>query len=693
MPNRLANEISPYLLQHATNPVDWHPWGPEALAKAKREDKPIFLSVGYSACHWCHVMERESFENESIARLLNEHFVPVKVDREERPDLDRIYMDAVQAISGRGGWPLSVFLTPDQEPFFGGTYWPPQARMGLPGFGAVLAAVADAWENRRREVLGQARLLTERLRTQGLCAAPGLPLSEELFRSAAENLTRGLDPVHGGFRGSPKFPQPVCLQLGFRLWRRQRNERLLDLLGLTLDNMARGGIYDHLAGGFARYCVDAQWRVPHFEKMLYDNALLADAYLDGFLATGRPDYARVAGETLDYILTYLADPAGGYHSSEDADSGGEEGAFYLWTPEETRQILGREAAETFCCVYGVSEAGNFAGKSILHLARTMSENAASTGRSQGELERMLAASRARLLQARDRRVRPGKDDKVLVSWNALTIHALARAAGILEEAKYLAAASRAAEFILARMRLDDGSLLHCWRAGTAKQGAYVDDYALLANALVTLYEASFEERWVEEAVRVADAMLDRFYDPAEGGFYFTAHDHEPLIARVKDLCDDATPSGSGSAAMALVRLGKLTSRAGYVEAAGKTLLFGSGLMQRAPLAGAQLLMALELYVGPTPQIVILGNRDGMETAAALRGLRRRFIPNRVVAFRDPSRAGGGFPHLDALFAGKAAGGRSPSVYVCQDLTCSAPVAGADEAETIWARLAAEGGSA
>ncbi len=689
MPNQLAHETSPYLLQHVNNPVDWHPWGPEALEKSKDEDKPIFLSIGYSACHWCHVMEHESFENDDIAHTLNKHFVSIKVDREERPDLDQIYMNAVQMMTGRGGWPMSMFLTPELKPFFGGTYWPPTSKMGMPGFDQVLAGVIDAWHKRRPQAIEQADELTERLQQIGPAVGSGQGPRLETLLAAEADLERSCDMVNGGFDGAPKFPHPMALQLLMRIWRRRPNDQLLDLIRLNLDKMAHGGIYDHLAGGFARYSVDAQWLVPHFEKMLYDNAMLADAYLDGYLVTKNGEYARVARETLDYILHYMTDPQGGFHSTEDADSESEEGKFYVWAPAEIRQILGDEAAERFCYVYDVTEQGNFEGKNVLNLPKTIEQCARIKGWDQQELEAELAQSRAKLLKVRDERVRPGKDDKILASWNGLMIHTMARAAGILDDEKYLTAATRAAEFIFGNMRRNPGRLLHSWRNGQAKFDAYLDDYAILINALVTLYEASFDERWIDEAVRFADIVMENFHDDEGSGFFYTANDHEELIARNKDIYDNATPSSSAVAATGLLRLGKLCGRSSYLQGAEEVLRLGAGVMERSAIAGAQLLIALDMNLGPTPEIVILGNKDEPETAAALRDLRRRFVPNRVVTCRSSVEAAGS-SNLAKIFAGKTKRDGSPTVFVCENFTCQTPVIGQEAARKMWEILAMVG---
>lgn len=689
MPNRLANETSPYLLQHANNPVDWHPWGSEALARSKAEQKPIFLSIGYSACHWCHVMEHESFENASIAAALNDKFINIKVDREERPDLDQIYMNAVQLITGRGGWPMSVFLTPDLQPFFGGTYWPPEPRMGMPGFAQVIVAVDDAWQNRREQAIEQAGELTRHLQHVGAGDEAVGELAPELLGHAVAKLEQVFDFSHGGFGQAPKFPHSMDLQLLMRVWFRARRDGVLDMVKLNLNKMAQGGIYDHLAGGFARYSVDARWLVPHFEKMLYDNALLTGAYLDGYLLTKDEAYADVARETLDYILGYMTDERGGFHSTEDADSEGEEGKFYVWTPAEIQEILGDEKADRFCYVYDVTDSGNFEGHSILNLPRTIAQCAALRGWDMDELKDELSASRAVLLAFRDQRVRPGKDDKILVSWNALMIDSMARAAGILGDSLYLDAAVAATEFILDEMCRDDGRLLHSWRNGEAKFDAYLDDYSYLINALVSLYEASFDERWINEAVTFADLLLTHFSDTASGGFYFTADDHEPLIARNKDIHDSSVPSGNAMSATALLRLGKLTGNSGYLEAARSALESAVGVMRQSPTAAGQMLIAADMYFAPAKEIVILGTSNA-DVAQVASDLSKRYIPNYVVAARTAGSQAGS-AHLDPIFQGKDVADGSVSVFVCENFACQAPVSGVEQIESLWNELASNPG--
>jgi uncharacterized protein len=593
--NSLAREISPYLLQHAANPVAWQPWGPEALARARAEQRPIFVSIGYSACHWCHVMAHESFENPDIAELLNRDFICIKVDREERPDLDQIYMDAVQAMTGQGGWPMSVFLTPEQKPFFGGTYWPPRARGGMAGFGDIVSAVAGAWQTRRNEVIEQAEKAAEYLRAERISGSKSAELNAAPLEAAEANLIQAFDARLGGFGAAPKFPHATDLNLLVARWKVSRREPLLEMVTVTLDHMAAGGIYDHLGGGFHRYSVDAEWLVPHFEKMLYDNAMLVDCYLAAWHETGRKDYLRVVRETLDYILRDMTDPLGGFYSAEDADSEGEEGKFYVWTPHELSAVLGPERAGVFAKVYDVSETGNFEGSNILHLSKQIAVCAKMLGRDTAALEEDLAADRQKLLAARSQRVRPGRDDKVLVSWNGLMIDAMARAGAALPDASYRQAAVRAAEFLLARLR-DDGRLLHCWRAGEARHRGFLDDHASLCNALVTLYETESDRRWLEEAGRLADAMLALFADSEGGGFFYTAGDHEPLIARKKDIMDTPVPSSTGLAATALLRLARHTGRDDYRRAVQETLSVSLEWMERAPLGVGQLLLTLEAWL-------------------------------------------------------------------------------------------------
>jgi uncharacterized protein YyaL (SSP411 family) len=675
--NRLASESSLYLRQHAQNPVDWYPWGPEALARAKREDKPIFLSVGYSACHWCHVMEHESFEDPETARLLNEHFVSIKVDREERPDLDAVYMAAVQALNhGQGGWPMSVWLTPDLQPFYAGTYFPPRDLYGRPSFRRVLAALVEAWRDRRSDVSRAAGQITEHLRALGQTPGGGAELGEGLLQNAALTLRRAHDPVHGGFGMAPKFPHAIDLRLLLCCWQRFGEEDLLGVAKLTLDKMARGGIYDHLGGGFHRYSVDERWLVPHFEKMLYDNALLSVAYLEAFQATGEPFYRRVVEETLDYVLREMTDPAGPFYSTQDADSEGEEGKFYVWSEREVRAVLGDELAEPVCYAYDVTPEGNWDGHTILHRAKTDEQDAKLLRMDVDELRRKLAEGRRKLLDVRSKRVWPGRDEKILTSWNGLMISAFAKAGAVLDRPEYAAAAARAADYLLTHLRAADGRLFRTAAAGTPpKIDAYLEDYAFLIEALVDLYEATYAPRWLRVADELAGVMVERFADPQAGGFFTTPAGQDDLIARLKDLHDGSTPSGNAMAVTALLRLAELTGETRWRDEAERGLRAFRGVMEQHPLASGQMLLALDFFLGPVQEVAVVGDGASAEVKQVLRAAREPFRPRRVIAFRDASVDDPEAAKLP-LLADKPAQG--PVVtYLCQEYACQAPIAGAD----------------
>ena len=688
MPNRLAQETSPYLLQHKDNPVDWYPWGKEALERAKKEQKPIFLSIGYSACHWCHVMEHESFEDEAIAQALNKDFVCIKVDREERPDLDQIYMSAVQALTQRGGWPMSVFLTPELKPFYAGTYWPPRASRGMPGFDQVVAAVSNAWTTNREVAEQQADQLTEHLSQLSASAGKG-DLNAELISGAARSFQQEFDPQHGGFGGAPKFPAPMSLRVLLRDWYRRRRKESLEMVQVTLDRMAAGGIYDHLGGGFARYSVDSRWLVPHFEKMLYDNAQLATVYLEAYQATGEASYAQVVRETLDYVLRDMTDEQGGFYSTEDADSEGVEGKFYTWTPASLREVLSEEEASTFARVYDVSDEGNFEdGQSILNLPKSIGKQAQLLQRDFADLSAELAASRKKLFDAREKRVHPHKDDKVIVAWNGLMIDAMAKAGAALDEPRYLSAAGRAADFLLSELRNDEGRLLHTWRHGVAKLAAYLDDYACLANGLISLYEASFQGRYLNEAVALMDVVLESFQDAQAGGFFFTAEDHEALIVRHKDLQDNAVPSGNSMAATALMRLSLLSGAERYRAAAEKSMQATMDMISRYPSAAGQMLQAVDMMVGPSYELVLMADGQAEEASRARQLLQSQYMPNRVLASVLPGSEG--VPLLEDLLAGKTQLGDSPTLYICEGFTCQAPAQGIEEIEHALEELSPTG---
>lgn len=670
--NRLIHETSPYLLQHAHNPVDWYPWGEEALQKARRENKPILLSIGYSACHWCHVMERESFENEDIARIMNENFVNIKVDREERPDLDSIYMDAVQAMTGRGGWPMTVFLTPEGEPFYGGTYYPPTPRHGLPAFPQVLQAVAEAYRERPEEVQRVAKQLVARLQsTQQLQAGHG-PLTDDLLERAYRELRGSFDPQYGGFGAAPKFPQPMTLEFLLQHWHRTGNLIPLQMVEHTLKQMARGGIYDQIGGGFHRYSVDARWLVPHFEKMLYDNALLARVYLHAYQAVGNPMYRRIVEETLDYVGREMRDEAGGFYSAQDADSEGEEGKFFVWTPAEIRAVLGETDAEIIMDYYGVTEYGNFEGKNILYRPRDTDVVAHRFRISEDELAGIVERGRHKLFEARGQRVPPATDTKVLTSWNGLMITAFAEAARVFQRDDYRQIAVGAADFLLSVMQRADGRLLHTYRAGQAKQPGFLEDYAFLIDALLALYETTFELRWLHAAVELADEMNALFWDEENGGFFTTGADQERLVARPKDLIESATPSGNAMAAHILQRLAILTARPDYQRRAVDTLRLVRDIVEQYPSAVAWMLTALDFYLARPPEIAIVGEAGAEDTAALLEVVHGRYLPNKVVALRPPDD-GVEAERLIPLLEGKTMLNGHATAYVCQNYACRQPV--------------------
>jgi hypothetical protein len=673
--NRLAGETSPYLLQHADNPVDWYPWGDEALARARAEDRPLLVSIGYSACHWCHVMEHESFEDPETARVMNELFVNVKVDREERPDLDGIYMDAVVAMTGHGGWPMTVFLTPDGEPFHGGTYYPPEPRMGMPGFRDVLRAVADAYRERRTDVERRAERLTLALRESSEQPPSLQPLDDGLLTGAVRAASQVFDPDWGGFGSAPKFPPGPTLELLLRLHVRAgggTESVALEMATRTLDRMAAGGMYDQLGGGFHRYSVDRYWLVPHFEKMLYDNALLASAYLHAWQLTGTPRYRQVVAETLDYLLRRMALPEGGFASAEDADTDGHEGLTYVWTPGEIRAVLPPAEAEAVIAYYGVTDDGNFEGATILSVVGAEPEAG------------LLAQARATLLEARDRRPQPFRDDKALAAWNGLVLAALAEAGSRLERDDYLAAGRRLAEFLLGPMSAPGGRLYRTFRAGEAKIPAYLEDYANVANGLLELYTATGELRWLEESHRLALLAIDLFADDERGGFYFTPHDGEVLVARKKELADQPTPSGNSMLALVLLRLSRIFGAVELERHAVDAFRVGHELMERAPTAMAHMLGALELHLSPPREVAILGPPGDPATVALRRAALARYEPGTVFAYADgpDDPATGRVP----LLTGKTLVDGRPAAYVCQGFACQAPVT---EPEALTAGLAAE----
>lgn len=652
MSNRLADETSPYLLQHKDNPVHWQPWGPDALADARERGVPILLSVGYAACHWCHVMERESFEDEATAAYMNEHFVPVKVDREERPDIDAIYMEAVQSITGQGGWPLTAFLDPDGVPFHGGTYFPPDSSRGMPSFMMVMEAVIAAWNEKRDEILAQSGDVKTRLEAVSLIGAPEGDLDPELPARRAANLAEQTDLELGGFGPAPKFPPASALDFMLAQGETAAAE-------VTLDRMAAGGINDQLAGGFARYSVDDRWLVPHFEKMLYDNALLARTYLRAWQVTGHQRYRWVAQKTLDWALAEMLDPAGGFYASLDADSEGVEGLFYTWTPDEITAALG-ERAPALIEAFGITAEGHLEGRSVLHLPGGLPPD---------EIDPELEELSDQLLAARTGRIRPALDDKVLSSWNSLMISALAEAGAVLKRPDYVDAARRCADFIWNGMRSPQGNLLRTWRHGEARLNAYLEDHAFLLEALLDLYQTTFDPVIFSRARAVAETMIDRFADPARGGFFTTSHDHEELIARRKDVGDHPLPAGSSSAALGLLRLSGLTGESGYRRKAEEVLKLLAPATGRQPAAFGHLLQALALYHSPAPELAIVWPENGSfeDARPLIREARRRYRPNLVIAGGTEGEKN------PPLLADRVTVDGLPAAYVCESFTCKAPV--------------------
>jgi len=674
--NRLANETSPYLLQHKDNPVDWYPWGEEALKRARDEDKPLLLSVGYSACHWCHVMERESFEDDETARMMNEHFVNVKVDREERPDIDSIYMAAVQALTRHGGWPMTVFLTPDGAPFYGGTYFPPVPSRGMPSFQQLLLSIVDAYENRREEVLQSAQSVRDYLEASTAAVMPEAESTgKELLDRAAVALLSQLDRRFGGFDGAPKFPQAMNLEVLLRHYYRTGERSALDGVELTCRQMAQGGIYDHLGGGFSRYSVDEYWLVPHFEKMLYDNALLSRLYLETYQATGDPFYRRIAEETLDYVLRDMTSVEGGFYSAEDADSEGEEGKFYVWTPEELETALDPEEASLAARYWDVTARGNFEGKNILHVARPPEAVADEFGVSKEELWNRMTGIRAKLFAVREERVRPGRDEKILAAWNGLMLRSFALAARVTAREDYLEAAVKNATFILEKLK-EDGRIHRSYKDGRARFNGYLEDYAMVADGLVGLYEATFETRWLVEADALMDAVSELFWDEEKRVFYDTPADHEELVTRPRDIYDNAAPSGTSVATEVLLKLALFLDRNDYSQRARDVLRELAGGMEKVPGGFGRLLCALDFSASEPREVAIVGDQRSPDTRALLEAVYSGYLPNKVVAGRDPDddEAGGLIP----LLAQRPARAGKATAYVCVQYACQTPTTDPDE---------------
>ncbi len=695
--NRLAHETSPYLLQHAHNPVDWYPWGEEALQRARTEDKPVLLSVGYAACHWCHVMERESFEDEDIAALMNEHFVSIKVDREERPDIDGIYMQAVQAITGQGGWPMTVFLTPDGRPFYGGTYFPPRDRrygeQVMPGFPRLLLSLADAYEHRRQEIEEQANQIADHLRKRsgsplrGMDPGSARDMPLDLLDAASKVLAEDFDPEHGGFGGAPKFPNSTTHEFLLRVYLHRQAGELsgqvahteLEMVEISLRHMANGGIYDQLGGGFHRYSVDEQWLVPHFEKMLYDNALLSRLYLHAYLVTQNPFYRRILEETLEYVVREMTSPEGGFYSSQDADSEGEEGKFFTWTSAEIAAALPREDAALFVRYYDVTPRGNFEHKNILHVPRDAESVAEDAGVSLQELQESLKRSRHILFKVREQRVKPARDEKILTAWNGLMLRSFAEAARYLGRPDYLQLASKNAEFLLSAMRAN-GRLLRTFKDGRAHIKAYLEDYACLADGLLALYEASFEPRWFVAAHSLMDEALALFADEQNGGFFDTGSDHEALVSRPKEIMDNATPAGNSVAVDVQLRLAAFTASTAYRQCADDYLRPLIDVMVQHPQAFSYLLGALDFAISPVKEFAIIGDPRDAGTRYLLEVINDRYLPNSILACAEAgkSEAVVAVP----LLANREVKDGKATAYVCQNFACRAPVNTPEELQSL-----------
>jgi uncharacterized protein YyaL (SSP411 family) len=668
--NRLINETSPYLLQHAHNPVDWFPWGEEAFAKAKAENKPILLSVGYSACHWCHVMEHESFENEEIAKLMNESFVNIKVDREERPDVDQIYMNAVQMMTHHGGWPMTVFLTPQGVPYYGGTYFPPVDRYNMPGFPRVLQSVAAAYHERPDDIAQTANSVLGELQRLNTTSESNALISSELLDVAYAGTIRNYDPDNGGFGSAPKFPPAMSLEFLLRSYVRTRQDRALEIVRHTCRKMAEGGIYDQLGGGFHRYSTDSRWLVPHFEKMLYDNALLARLYLHYYQLTHEEFARNIAEGILDYVVREMTDANGGFYSTQDADSEGHEGKFFVWSLAEVEELLGPNDAKLFASYYDVTAPGNFEGQNILHVDRSVEEVAQNLGIDEKQLRDVLEIGRQKLFAVREKRVKPDRDEKILTAWNGLMLASFAEAAVILQRADYAAVASKNASFVLEQLRRD-GLLLRTYKDGKAKLNGYLEDYAFYADGLLLLFETTGELLWLKEAIALTDKMLSEFWDEQEGGFFFTGKSHEQLIVRTKDYFDNATPSGNSVAVDVLLRLGLLLDNDDYRRRAVTVLRLISETARRFPSGFGRALSAFDFYLGRPKEIVVIGEPHATDTENLRKTIWHGYIPNKVVACTKPGNSAA--ERLLPLLQSRLLIGGQATAYVCENYTCQKPV--------------------
>lgn len=675
-PNLLIKEKSPYLLQHAYNPVDWYPWGEEAFEKARAEDKPVFLSIGYSTCHWCHVMERESFEDNQVAEFLNKHFISIKVDREERPDVDSIYMSVCQALTGSGGWPLTVVMTPEKKPFFAGTYFPKESKWGRPGLLNILSKVQQEWETRREGLLQYGDKLVHLIAQPEKNGTSG-QLGIDTLNTAFQQLERTFDASNGGFGSAPKFPIPHNLMFLLRYWRRTGQKKALAMVETTLAAMRKGGIYDHLGFGFARYSTDKRWLVPHFEKMLYDNALLCYVYVEAFQSTGKKEYAKTAQEIITYVLRDMTSVEGGFYSAEDADSEGVEGKFYVWTKAEILASLGEEQGSIFADFYDVSENGNFEGTNILNTTgKNSGEFASQRNLSITELEEMLAQCRDKLCSVREKRIHPFKDDKILTAWNALMIAALAKASRVMSDTSYVEAAEKALRFIQTKLIRDDGRLLARYRDGEAAHTAYLDDYAFYLWALLELYEATFNPIYLTQASDVSKAMRMLFWDEKHGGFYFYGADGETLIARPKEIYDGAMPSGNSVAAWALIRLARLTDNHSLTDMTERLFFAFSDKVPRYASGYTFLMMAVDLAVTIPRHIVISGRRDDDTTQEMLATINYHFMPDATIVLNDPEQAEMLAKVAPYASVQNAVGGHT-TAYICENLACRAPIQGVE----------------
>jgi hypothetical protein len=676
--NRLINESSPYLLQHAHNPVDWFAWGEEAFQKAQRENKPILLSIGYSACHWCHVMERESFENEKIAALMNQLFVNIKVDREERPDLDEIYMSAVQMLTGRGGWPMTMFLTPERKPFYGGTYFPPEDRAGMPGFPRILMGVNQAFRERPLDVEKGVTQILSALQRMSESVQSEKAFSSNTIGAGAENVARAYDEDNGGLGQAPKFPNAGVYELFLRHYHHSRSNRYLEMVTHTLTKMAQGGIYDHVGGGFHRYSVDAKWLVPHFEKMLYDNAQLVRIYAQAYTITKNPLFLNVVNESCGYLMREMLSPEGGFYSTQDADSEGEEGKFFVWTADDINRIIGEEAGEIFGRIYDVSEQGNFEEQNILHPILTVDQASKYFRKEPAEIEALITQAKSKLFAAREKRSKPFRDEKIITAWNGLVLSGFAEAIKISPREEFTEAIKRTIEFIFTKL-FRDGFLLHTYKDGKAKLLGYLDDYAFLAVGLLDVYEVLFDRSLLDRSIELCEIMLREFWDDEDGGFYYTGASHERLISRAKPIFDASIPSGNAMATQLLLRLHHITGREDFRARAEKVLRAYYDAMESQPFGFAHLLCALDFYLTKPKEIVVIGDLQNSRTRELLAGIHSLYLPNATLQLAKPDEQ---LDKISPLLQGKTEIVGKPTVYVCHNYTCSAPVTTGSELKAL-----------